>query len=186
MNHIVFFDLETSGLDPQVHEIIQIAAVACKLPDLEIVDEFEVKVRFDTSKMESAGHNRFDSWDWKEAVSPKNAKNKFGNFLGRHSTKKLIGLFGKSRFVSYLGGHNINEFDIKFLNNLWGEGIKPYYSIGWDTLWKAEEVELFGFINTIDLKLSTLAQHFNLKTQTHDALDDVRLNVEVAKKLLEF
>ena len=43
---LVFIDLETSGLDKGKHAIIQIAACAVTLPEMEIVDTFEVKIRF--------------------------------------------------------------------------------------------------------------------------------------------
>lgn len=45
-NKLVFMDIETSGLNRDKHAIIQIAACAVTLPEMAIVDTFEVKIRF--------------------------------------------------------------------------------------------------------------------------------------------
>ncbi len=46
---LVFFDLETGGLDPKRHPIIQLAAVAVDA-GLEVLEAFEAKVIFDRNK----------------------------------------------------------------------------------------------------------------------------------------
>lgn len=45
MNKMVFFDLETGGLDPGRDPIIQFAAIAGE--DWEIVEELEIKLEFE-------------------------------------------------------------------------------------------------------------------------------------------
>jgi len=53
MDYLVFFDLETSGLNPDEHAIIEVGALAVSLPDFEVVDTFEAKVAFKIENAES-------------------------------------------------------------------------------------------------------------------------------------
>jgi oligoribonuclease (3'-5' exoribonuclease) len=65
MPRIVFFDLETGGLDPRRHPIIQIGAVAVDA-DLVAIESFEIKVQFSRKKAnrDSLRKNHYQPGVW--------------------------------------------------------------------------------------------------------------------------
>jgi len=76
--NLAFIDLETTGLDPDLHEIIEIGCVVArqndrtgKGPSLEIVKEFEVKVQpihIEKAEPEALLINGYNAQDWLFAV----------------------------------------------------------------------------------------------------------------------
>jgi len=112
---LVFLDLETTGLNPRRHEVMQIAAVAVD-HDLRVVEEFEVKVHV-TGRNVPRGmlrRTRYDPDVWRrDAISPKYAAFRLARFLRRHSTRASMGSRGSSR-VAQLVAHNA-AFDGPFL-----------------------------------------------------------------------
>ena len=112
---LVFFDLETAGLDTS-SAIIQIAAVAVdsQLRELEI---FETKIRFDVASAspEALSVNSFEPTIWKRlARQPKDAGRQFSDFLRRHATVDMTSREGKPYQVARLVAHNA-AFDGPFI-----------------------------------------------------------------------
>ena len=94
---LIFFDLETAGLEPKQHPIIQIAAIVVD-STLRELESFEAKIRFDESEADpkSLSKNRYDKKQWKrEALDPAIAASKFSKFLRRHVTHDMISKDGK-------------------------------------------------------------------------------------------
>lgn len=193
---IVFFDLETTGLDPARHEIIQIAAVAIG-SGWEEREEFEVKMNFDKAKADPRALeiNSYNDSDWKIlAIHPDNGITMFEDFLRRHEGIKLISRAGRSYGVAQLAGHNIAGFDIPFAARAFGvrDLFFPAAFQGLDTLqlaswWRhCQNGAVWKTAAPKDLKLGTLAEHFGIALpDAHDALADVRANVLVARALVE-
>ncbi|MFA6603335.1 MAG: 3'-5' exonuclease [Patescibacteria group bacterium] len=68
---IAITDIETTGLDPDTHEIIEIGLVLVDQKTLEILDTYEVKVRpehLETAQPEALKVNGYDPADWQNAV----------------------------------------------------------------------------------------------------------------------
>lgn len=191
MKKVVFFDLETSGLNSWKHEIIQIAAVAVSSDDFSEIERFgPFHVEFDISKAspEALKINHYDENDWKDAISQKELVACFRRFLENHKTVKMTSKAGNTYFVAQLAGHNINKFDIPFLRETFKrqDAFLPAAMIGLDTL----QLAAWHFFTKSDkppnLKLETLAKHFGIEFEgAHDAMADVLVNIEVATALLE-
>ena len=114
---LLFYDLETGGLDFTKHPIIQIAAIAVDSELCEL-ETFEIKVRFDESTADpnslSANHYSAEVWN-KQAVDASIAAKRFATFLRRHATVDLLSREGKPYRVAQTVAHNGERFDAPFL-----------------------------------------------------------------------
>jgi DNA polymerase-3 subunit epsilon len=186
---IVFFDLETSGLDHERHEIIQIAAIAATMPGFEPVEEFECKVRFDILRAEAAAleGNSYDREVWdREAIDQGDAAKRFDEFMRRHSTMERVSKrTGKPFATCRMAGHNASTFDIKFLRKLYAGGWCQCDVFVYDTLQLAGWWASTQANPPANLQLGTLCNHLgiDLGDNAHDALADVRAAIEVARVL---
>ena len=181
-DEIIFFDLETSGLEPDQHSIIQIAAI-----DAVSGDEFcrKVKFRKKLASPEALAVNHYTDEAWGDAVCQIEAYNDFIEFTKNHAKQfRISKRTGKPYPVAVMAGHNIDKFDMAFLKawNARFEGWMPIDYACYDTLQLARWV-LPDFGGGYDLE--TLAKYFGVYSGTsHDALEDVRNNIKVAAGLL--
>lgn len=234
---IVFFDLETSGLDPKSHAIIQIAAVAVTMPDMEIVGRYEAKIKFSAAKadpvaltgnvyslivpfpnrnriletvrdraarrsyadrntpvLNEAEREEFFSYHYvwnDQALDAAMVAKTFANFLRTHATVPKTSKTGNLYNVARLAGHNVTAFDIPFLREWYerlesiGKGVfLPADFFALDTLQMALQNMIFRNAGYKNLKLQTLCQHHGIADeQTHDALDDIYLNVALCRAM---
>lgn len=187
-DRIVFFDLETGGLDPLRHPVIQFAGVA--LEDWKEIESLELKIRFrlDAADPEALAMNSYDAEIWaREAIDSRDAVFAIGSFLRRHSTVPMASKTGVSWKSCQLAGHNAHKFDREFLRVLFDSQKKfcPGGFIVLDTLqlaawWRKMRPDA----RPANLKLGTLCEYFEIEfDKAHDALEDVRATVEVAKRL---
>lgn len=164
----VIFDTETTGLYPHLGDvIIELAALRID-KDGKVLDEFQ---RFINSGIPSHPdtiriHGLTDQFIAKHGLPPQDVYPAFMSFVGSTT----------------LVGHNIREFDMKFLN-------RALIQVG---LPIAEN----PLIDTLDLsraklpqlgnhKLGTLAAKFGIDyTKAHRAIEDVKINAEVFVRLL--
>jgi len=183
---IVWVDLETGGLDPFKHQIIQLAAVATDTDLKQIGDPLEVKVIVEPRRVtqEALDMNSYDPEDWRDAVSPTLCRKLFTSFLRDNSTVRKISKRGKAYTVAALGGHNV-QFDVSFLRHLYADLFFPADYHTYDTMAFAQCVSLVKGVKFENLKLVTLAEHYGVSTASaHDALADIQMTVEVARHLL--
>src|SRR5438132_10519081 len=113
---IIFFDLETGGLNPARHPILQVAGIAVDA-NLEPIETFEAKIRFDERKANrnSLRKNHYRRGIWaREALEPEEAARKFADFLRRHASIPMVGSDGRPYHVAQLVAHN-SSFDGEFL-----------------------------------------------------------------------
>lgn len=193
MNKIVFFDLETGGLNPLVHPITQIAAIAVSADDFSEIESYEQKVRFDesTADAEALERNHYNADVWRETALPeRQVTSDFADFLSRHATVKQIAKrTGRPFFVAQLAGHNCATFDSPFLQNFFKRNgqFLPASFLTLDTLQRAQ----WFFMERIcdrpeNLKLETLCKYFEVAMAdgtAHDALADVRATLSFYKSL---
>ena len=74
--NIAITDLETTGLDPLKHEIIEIGLVLIKQPRLEIIETINIKVKpqnIETASPEALQLNGYKAKEWENAMELKNA-----------------------------------------------------------------------------------------------------------------
>lgn len=70
--NIAILDLETTGLDPTKHEIIEMGLVVAKQPTLEIIDTFEAKIfpkHIDSADPKALALNGYNETEWITALS---------------------------------------------------------------------------------------------------------------------
>jgi DNA polymerase III alpha subunit (gram-positive type) len=99
---IAITDLETSGTNPQVHEILEIGLLVIDQGSLEILDSLDVKVRpehLETAAPNALVLNGYNSADWAHSISLRDAIRQYAG-----KTKNAV-------FCS----HNVT-FDWSFMN----------------------------------------------------------------------
>ncbi len=183
------FDVETGGLEPQ-HPTIQIAALIFDDATREIVDEIEVKIKFDVNACDPKAlkMNHYDAGVWHdEAIGYLTAREMLHKFFVKHQRYELISKkTGDPYKMVRLIAHNV-PFDISRLRALWGDDFTPFcWWYGLDTL----QLALWVFARTPaskqpkNFQVRTLCEFFGIDTTgAHDALVDCRLTLELLKRL---
>lgn len=179
VHNLAFIDVETTGVDFEKHEILELALIVVKQieregkgPKIEILGEYEWKIKpehIEDAEEEALRINGYNETDWLFAVDLESALKDFN--------KKAE----SCTFVS----HNL-VFDYSFVS-------KAYQKTG------VENNMHYGKLDTISIAFARLydapqADKFSLKflcellkvenTKAHTALADTRALVEVYKKLM--
>jgi len=167
-DEFIVFDTETTGLYPHLGDaIIEIAGVRIR-KNGEILASFQKFVHSgipshpETIKI----HGLTDQFIAKHGESPQRVFTEFIHFISETT----------------LVGHNIKNFDMKFLNrHLLQIGLPPADNALIDTLDLArQKLPVLS-----DHKLGTLARHFGIDySKAHRAMEDVKINAEVFTRLL--
>lgn len=189
MKNIVFFDVETSGLDPQKHDIIQLAAVVMKT-DGEIVESFEAKLEFDISQAQKKALeiNHYDEGVWKEeALTSVEALDKFTVFIRKYADVERKSRYGKSFRTCRMGAYNAS-FDMKFLE-AWYKKHNKFMPADYQALDPMQLAIWNSYIQgqkgPASFKLSDVCKYYGVKLEgAHDALADVEATAKLAKALM--
>jgi len=184
MKKVLWFDSETTGLDPTKATIVQIAGIV--EVDGEIKEEFNLKCRpFDTSTidpaaLETQGRTKEEIMKWPDPVEVH---------------KKLLSIFSKyiDKFDRqdkfFPAGHNV-KFDIEFLNSFFKSCNDKYFG-SWmlwnpiDTMQMAALLNYMEKIDVVNFKLEALCTQFKVKLGGHDALQDIKSTRELGLKMME-
>jgi DNA polymerase III alpha subunit (gram-positive type) len=70
--NLLFVDFETTGLDPEIHEIIDIGCILCDAETMEVIAELDCPVKpehIETATPIALAVNGYKAADWKEACS---------------------------------------------------------------------------------------------------------------------
>jgi DNA polymerase III epsilon subunit-like protein len=189
---IVVFHVQTSGLDPSRHSVIQFAGLAVEIPSWRELEAFEVKIQFDETKADPAALrvNHYDRELWKkEAVADAAALTRISQFLERHATLEKMSRAGEPYYVARFCGHN-SRFDAEFLYK-WFKRVDEFLPAAayeaLDTLalshWST--YRLGRRESPADYKLATLCSWCGIPPPTPgDALTDVRATAQLARSLL--
>ncbi len=187
-NRIVFVDVETSGVSPKKHEIIQLAAVRVN-PSFSGYRTFEVKLQFDHAKADpqALAMNSYDAELWeKEAVSPREGMAQFARFLEESAdVVKTSSRTGREYKVAQLAAHNA-PFDRSFIFDLFKK-LDIYIPANWhviDTIQLALiHCNLTGN-QPPSFSLSNLCEFYDIPLENaHDALGDVIATARLARRL---
>ncbi len=180
---LVVCDIETAGL-AVTHDIIQIAAVVVSTKDWSEKESFEVKLKFDEAKAEATALkvNGYTAEAWKDAVTPLVGLTRLSRLFERHRSATRTSKAGRPYTVAIGGGYNAAfdseriMFQSRKLNIF--QAVDPrFLDVMQLAFWKQLGLESY--------KLTSVAEHFKLSTEgAHDALADVRITVEVLKRLL--
>ena len=195
---IVFYDIETSGLMPDKHDIIQIAAIAFSIESGEWneLEEFEIKLEFNLEKAdpEALENNCYNKEVWeKEAVPQKRAIRVFSDFLRKHSDVKRTGKkSGKEFLCCRTAGHNIKNFDDPFVR-VFFKRMNVFCPMDFMEAYDTIQLALWEFGLKVtgsvpeNYQLGTLCSKLGVPLENaHDALSDIRANSDLAKAILTF
>lgn len=172
---IAAIDVETTGLDPSIHEIIEIGLVIYS-PQLDTqfyeknLKVFPTKssVTYDQRALEINGYAR-DVWEHEGALSLNTA----------------MGYLSSLTAGAILLAHNM-VFDYSFLR-------EAYKQTGVKDLTDYHRLDLFSIAYTVleadtiqQFRLASLAKHFGLEPEPmpHRAINGAKLALEVFKKLM--
>jgi DNA polymerase III subunit alpha, Gram-positive type len=172
---LAFVDLETTGVNPFKHEIIEIGCLIAKQNDAGqwvVTEEFEFKVKpehIETAEVEALRINRYDESEWMFA----------------HTQEEALKTLSQKCDGCVMVGQNVS-FDYGFLASKFGKyGITdPFFYAKLDTISLAymrfrKDAEMTSFT------LRELCERLGIKNEkTHTALADIRATFEVFKKLM--
>lgn len=187
---IVFVDIETGGLDPKKHPVIQIGAAAVD-GSLEVLEAFEAKIQFDERKAnaDSLRKNHYHPGVWaNEGLPAKQAAKEFAEFLRRYASVPMLSAKGESYRVAQLAAHNA-AFDGPFLLDWFvKQGVYlPAKRLVLCTMQLAMWQCLgMGQDAPKSYKLQDLCEHFGVPfhaANAHDALGDVMATVELFRAI---
>jgi DNA polymerase-3 subunit epsilon len=171
-HNFAFVDIEATGLNLIKHEIIEIGVVLTT-PELEVVEEFELKIKpehIEDADPVALKVSHYDKNDWVKAIS----------------LPEAMKIFSEKVKDCIMVGHNV-AFDSGFLEyafNKTGFSNSMHYhkmdtvSIAWAKLHRDPELEHFS--------LRELCVRFGIENKkAHTALSDARATFELYKKLME-
>jgi len=180
-NHnLAFIDVETTGFDPERHEIIEIGGIIAKPvpvpgrgPKLEVVEEFEYKIKpehLETADPEALRINSYNDADW----------------LFASDLASVMKIIQEKTADCVIVGQNVH-FDWRFLDAAFkktGLTSRMHYQkldlipIVFAKTYHQSEPERFN--------LRSLAEHYGVvNPNAHSALADIRATFEIYKKVLE-
>jgi len=170
-NNLAFIDLETTGLNPFRHEIIEIGCIVTN-PELEIIEEIEFKVK--AERMEDADPvslkiNQYDPAQWEDAMSLAEAMT-----ILSEKTKDCV-MVGQN--VAFDLGFLEGAFHKTGIQNGMHHHVLDTFAIGWAKLQKESSL--------VNFSLYELCSYFGIKNErAHTALADARATFELYKKLM--
>jgi DNA polymerase III alpha subunit (gram-positive type) len=181
-----WFDTETSGTNPKIHSVLT-AYFAIYDESLNFVDEIELFLKPDSGEViaeEQAlkvnGINLEEHLKNPRTVTYSVGKEMILDFFSKHKSK------GRNRLRP--SGHNI-EFDKGFIMSqimTEEEWSKYIHHNSIDTLRIVTFLQDIGMVPNDVGRLTDLVEHFGItKRDAHDAREDVKMNIEVYKKMKE-
>jgi DNA polymerase III epsilon subunit-like protein len=188
---VIFTDIETGGINPKRHPIIQLAAIAVD-SHLEPIEAFEAKIRFDERKANpnSLRKNHYRRGLWaNEAHEAEEVARSFADFLRRHATVPTLSSDGKPYYVAQLVAHNAT-FDGAFLQ-AWYERLGIFLPARYQVLCTLQRAMWYFHEHQCerlpsDFKLATLCQYFGVTfhaASAHEALADVSATVALCQAI---
>ena len=175
---LAFIDTETTGLDVEKHEIIQIGCVlvnqehASTAVNFTVADEFEIKIkpeRIEDAEMVALRINGYDPADWVFA----------------YTLKEAMTLFAEKTEGAVMVGHNL-PFDYAFLMKAFsttGVPNKMHYhkldtiSVAFAKSKKRDDIDKFSLYHLCNI--------FGIENKkAHTALADARATYELYKRLM--
>ena len=174
---LIFVDIETTGFDPDKHEIIELAYILVrqkgdKGQEFEVIEEKEFKVKpehIETAEPQALKVNGYDEGQW----------------LFANSLTEVMKVFAEKSKGAAFVAHNVT-FDYSFIERAFTKtGIKnEMFYAKLDTISMAyAKLHTSPHINRF--ALGKLCEFFGIENdRAHNALADTRALFEVYKKLM--
>lgn len=181
--YLFFTDIETTGFSPRKHDIIEIACLMVKECDNEykVLSSFHETCCPYSKKNWTFGAEQMHGITFSEASTyqhPRKMLIKLLHFLNKYRSESSF------TFIC----HAKNHFDFNFLNEAF---FKEQLQDSFKKVFNKDDYESTHDIaskyksafGVPDLKLSTLADYFDVDLDHHKALSDVECCLEIYKKL---
>jgi DNA polymerase-3 subunit epsilon len=182
MKRILWVDTETTGTDPKVHGIVQIAAMV--EIEGEIVDNFNVLIQPVKGKLinkEALDVHGYTIDDIRTFTKPQEAFNQFYLFLARNNPEPI-----KAKTNRYIMGGKNMKFDCDFLSQWFFDitgGPYKYWDYcqfkGFDISSVLDAMVFAGILPLKDTTLGTVCEHFGIPLKAHDAMSDIMATREL-------
>ena len=168
---LVFVDVETTGLDPERHELLELAAVRVDPHTLEPTDHASVRVRptrLAAADPKALEVNGYSDEVWRDAVTLATGLRRLAPLLEG----------------ALVAGHNVG-FDWAFLARGYEQAGLPVPAVDYHRLDTASLAwPLFAGAETESLSLDAVCAALGLcRPSPHRALADALASLEVARKL---
>ena len=178
-HYLAFIDTETTGTDPERHEIIELAVIIAKQteqpgrgPKLEIIEECEWKIkpeRIDQAEEQALRVNGYNEVDWMFALDLKSAMDQF--------SKKTQSCIFVSHNLVFDYAFVMRAFDKTGVENLMHYGKLDTISIAFARLYDAPQASRFS--------LRALCELLKVEnSKAHTALADTRALVTCYRKMM--
>lgn len=188
---LFWFDCETTGLNEFKNDIIQLAFIV--EINGTVVEDGQVKMQPLNYNDESIGGAISQAalaihGMGIETLRTFPTQNEGFSFILRLLDKYINKYEREDKFTP--AGYNVN-FDMKFLQGLFKKQGSKYFGSYFDyhyldPMVLANYLRFYGRIHTKNAKLGTMAEHFGVTIQAHDAMSDIRATHEIARKLNNF
>lgn len=180
---VLYLDTETTGLDPVVHDVIQIAG-AIEI-DGEPVDEFCLfaqPMNWENISQEALDLRGLNVDDLKAYPTAGQAYRELVRIWSKHINK----YDRADKFA--VAGQNV-RFALDFMASFFRKQGDKYFGswISWqpiDLMYLASILRYSGKLPVENLKLGTVAQALGIEFQAHDALEDIRTTRTVLRELI--
>lgn len=171
MQHYIFFDLETSGLTPKNHQILEIGAIKCHSETFESLDHFQSFIYWDPSP----------SWPYKFEEEARKVNKITNQMLSTAAPEKDI----LKEFLAFTGNNSIwvaynAMFDVSHIQECASRN-----NITLPNLQVFDALELIRYVygQLPSHTLSKIAEHLNVNIHnSHRSFDDSIGMLEVFKK----
>lgn len=171
---LIFIDLETTGLDKNKHEILEIGCLLVDGESFEIIEEFSAKVKpkhIKTANPEALKINGYTKEKWKNAKDVKEVLEKVASIsdgamvAGWHICFdwEFIEMYFKKLKIE--SSFNYHQVDVQ--------------SIAYAKLYNTPQVK--------SMRLRNVAGYFGFDmSDVHSAGEDIKITYKVFKKLMKF
>lgn len=176
MASLIFADTETGGTDPERHSLLTLGLVTLDTKTGEVARPQLIRVRDSPYRVEAAALavNGIDLQQHHEQAKEQDvAADELRAYLKYKRKKRAM-----------LGGHNV-QFDVRFLMTLLPDYHELLLGGVADTKVAAQFLIHKGTLpKTLDTSLGSLAAHFGIEFQAHDALEDATATAKVYAAML--
>ena len=172
---LAFIDVETTGLNPTLHEIIELGAVICRMQEgkLVVTDQLDVKIKpvhIERADPQALRINGYDETQW----------------LFGYTLEEAIKLFAKKTEGAVMVAHNIT-FDYGFIEQAFQQTGIPnsmhYHRL--DTI-SVAFAKLHGQEDINKFSLRALCEYYGIENKrAHSAFSDAFATYELFKKLMD-
>jgi len=175
VDRYLFVDLETGGLYPDKHAVLQVAAISTDF-DFNVKGQFMSYIKPHPEleiTQEALMINQLSLDSLQSAPSEKSVALAFSHFA------RLVG--PAPRFA----GYNC-QFDLEFLACLWRRHdlLPAPYQVPWLDIYAVAKSRLGTDAGLPNFKLASVANYFAVDTAgAHDAVADLIMTIEIAKRL---